>query len=355
MLPRISLTRPVHFVCADDALWPELLSWNGTRPLDPEVLAQRTIRSLNSWIIRTYYELRLRGASVTISGGLRSGSMNVVNAYNFARKGRLNVHFVVMPRGDAHASVMANFVIPQNDCLTNQGQASPHNIPMWPQAGIIPRSEAKGEAIRVIAFKGDPINLDARFKSESFKDALHALGAALRTSPPELELRGQDYADYSECDLVLAARNLTEYDAGNKPASKLVNAWFGEVPALLGPEPAYLALRRSELDFFVVRSTDDVLRAVRRLKQEPGLYRSMVENGRQRRLEFTDDMIAQRWAEVLNGPVAIAFDAWQRSPWLTKATFVLGGLWGEAAAKRRHQHMFLNGKRILDIEAENTG
>jgi hypothetical protein len=354
MRPCISLSHPVHFVCADDALWPELVSWNGTKALAPAVVARRTIRSLNSWIIRTYYELRLRRASVTISARPRAGVMNIVAAYHFGRKQRLHLHFVVVPRGDAHASDMANFVIPQNDCITNLAGVPTLSVPMWPQAGIVPRSESRGEAIRVLAFKGAPINLDARFRSESFKEALRTLGVELRTSPLEEERRGLDYADYSECDLVLAARNLTEYDACNKPASKLVNAWFGEVPALLGPEPAYLALRRSEIDFLVVQSADDVLRAVLRLKDEPWLYRSMVENGRQRRLEFTDDMIAQKWADVLNGPAAAAFDAWQRSSWLTKATFVLRGLQGEAAAKRLHRHRFLNGKRILDMNLESA-
>lgn len=355
MRPRIFLFRPVHFVCADDALWPELASWNGTKALEPEVLAQRTVDSRDCWITRTYYELRLCGAIVTISARPRAGAMNVIDAYRFGRKQRLHSHFVVMPRGDAHASDMANFVILQNECITDIEGVPTSSIPHWPQPGIVPRLESRGEGIRVLAFKGAPINLDARFRSESFKEALQTLGVVLRTSPLEEERRGLDWADYSECDLVLAARNLTEYDAGNKPASKLVNAWFGEVPALLGPEPAYLALRRSELDFFVVQSPDDVLRAVLRLKEESGLYRSMVENGRRRRVEYTNDIIAQRWAEVLNGPAAAAFDAWQRSSWLTKATFVLRGLRGEAAAKRLHRHRFLNGKRILDMNAENTG
>lgn len=354
MSQRIFLSHPVHFVCGDDAVWPELASWNGTTTLEPEVLAKRGVRSLNNWIVRTYYELRLRHADVTISSQIRPSAINVVDAYGLARKKRLNFQFILVPRGDAHASTLANFIVPQNDVTDHFDRKSPLSIPMWPQPGIIPRSGSRGTAIEILAFKGDPRNLDERFQSKSFLNRLKALGVVLETSPYELNLRGPVHADYSNCDIILAARNLTEYDAGNKPASKLVNAWFGEVPALLGPEPAYLALKRSELDFFVVRSPDDVLRAVRRLKKEPGLYTSMVENGRQRRAEFTDDMIAQRWAEVLNGPAAAAFDGWQRSSWLTKATFVLGGLWGEAAAKRLHRNRFLNGERILDITAENA-
>ena len=346
---RISLSRPVHFVCKDEAVWPELASWDGSKALAPEVLARRTLDSHDCWIIRTYYELRLRGADVTLSARPRSGSMNVVDVYRLGRHARNNLQFIVLTRADGHPSKLANFTIRQNDCSTSTQAGSEVDIPHWAQPGIVPRAQDRGEAVKVLAFKGAAVNLDARFNSDRFRAALEDIGVALRTSPQETDRLGLDWADYSDCDLVLAARNLTEYDAGNKPASKLVNAWFGEVPALLGPEPAYLALRRSELDFFVVRSPDDVLLAVKRLKEEPGLYSAMVENGRQRRLEFTDDMTAKRWAEVLNGPAAAAFDAWRQSPWLTKAAFVLRGFRDETAVRQLHRDRFQNGPRILDV------
>lgn len=290
----------------------------------------------------------MRGAHVTISSTLHGQAINIVDAYRFERKKRLNFHFVVVPRADAHGSKLANFVIHQNDCNIKDKEVKVSSIPHWSQPGIIRRSESRGEFVRVLAFKGLSENLDARFKSDDFKEALNALGVALRVSG----LDGQEWADYSECDIILAARNLTEYDASNKPASKLVNAWFGDVPALLGPEPAYLALRKSDLDFFVVRSSDDVISAVRRLQGDPAMYKAMVQNGRKRRLEFTDDIIAARWAEVLNGAAAAAFDDWQSGPWFRKAKFVTKGILSEAEAKRLHRHRFMTGQRILDREWE---
>lgn len=323
--------------------------------ISPEIIARRAIDGRDCWIVRTYYELRMRGADVTISANPRLGSINIVDVYHLGRKKRLNFNFLVLTRADGHLSKLANFVILQNNCAADFGDVRRSSIPHWAQPGIVRRSKDRGETVEVLAFKGASRNLDARFKSKGFKEALNELGVALRTSPTDEGQTGPNWADYSDCDLVLAARNLTEYDAGNKPASKLVNAWFGEVPALLGPEPAFTALKRTELDFFVVRTPDDALRTIRRLKQEPGLYTSVVANGRHRRLDFTDDMVAQRWEEVLNGPAAVAFDAWQRSSNLTNATFILRGLWSEAATRRLHRHKLLNGKRILDINAENTG
>ena len=63
-------------------------------------------------------------------------------------------------------------------------------------------------------------------------------------------------------------RDLTESDYFAKPASKLVNAWHAGVPALLGPEPAYQALRM-QFDYIEIRSPEDAIREVIRLKENP--------------------------------------------------------------------------------------
>ena len=346
----ISLVRPVHFVCSDAELWPELRGWDGRTPLAAPVLATRTIDSVDCWIIRTYYELRLRGADVTISGRARPGAINLCDVYRLGRRDRLNAAYVVIPRADGHPSPMANFLILQNNCAIDPQGLPSANLPHWPQPGIIPRSSQRGEKVAVLAFKGARQNLDARFGSSRFREELGSLGVSLQVAPDEEGDLGRYWADYSECDVVFAVRNLTEYDAANKPASKLVNAWFGEVPAILGPEPAYLALRRSELDFFVVRSEADVIEALRTLIGTPGVYSAMIANARQRREEFTDDVIARKWASVLNGPVARDFDVWRNANWVNKAIFVIRGLLAEPEAKKTHRERFLNGPRILDSQ-----
>jgi hypothetical protein len=127
--------------------------------------------------------------------------------------------------------------------------------------------------------------------------------------------------DYRNCDLVLAVRDATEEDLKIKPASKLVNAWLAGVPALLGPEPAFAALRRSPLDYFEVRTPQDVLQAVRRLLDEPGLYEAMALQGRRRGEEFTHPRIAAEWHDLLGGPVAEDFLQWQTRSALSRTIF----------------------------------
>ena len=119
--------------------------------------------------------------------------------------------------------------------------------------------------IETLAFKGRAFNLHEPFRSPEFRAALEGLGVRLALDFND-ETRAHGWHDYSEADLVLAVRDLTKQDALIKPASKLVNARIAGTPAILGPEPAFRDLRRSDLDYFEVRTPEDVLAAVRRLK-----------------------------------------------------------------------------------------
>jgi hypothetical protein len=73
------------------------------------------------------------------------------------------------------------------------------------------------------------------------------------------EARTQRWYEYVDVDLALGYQHEAPTMLAFKPASKLINAWLAEVPPLLGPEPAYQNLRRSELDYLPVDSGRDVL------------------------------------------------------------------------------------------------
>jgi hypothetical protein len=184
-----------------------------------------------------------------------------------------------------------------------------------------------------------------------FFKALADLGVEFRPTPPGSDLEQMtDWADFREADLVVAARNLTRYDASLKPPIKLVNAWRAGVPALLGPEPSYIRLRRSDLDYIEVRTAEDALAAVRLLKANPDIYRRMIENGFERAKEFSYERIAQRWYEVLAGPVADGYERWLRRrgaslrrpiTYARRAVIHMG-------ARKVYRYGVLHGERILD-------
>ena len=111
-------------------------------------------------------------------------------------------------------------------------------------------------------------------------------------------------------DVVLAHRAETPVMLTNKPASKLVNAWLGAVPAILAPEPAYKALRRSDLDFIATTDAAGTVAAVRDLVHSPDRYRAMVENGRLRSMDFSVDAVRKMWLDLIVNEAVPEFATW---------------------------------------------
>lgn len=263
----------------------------------------------------TYLRLKQRNLNVSISDRLVPGAICVVSGLDLAASHRPDQSFVVACRSDGHVPVLAHLRIVQAEamCKTPKDMLIYH----WSQPGLIPRSPERGHQIKTIVFKGWEGNLYEPFRSKAFHQELAQLGVAFHMDGlPETGLA--NWHDYQEADLVLAARDLPEQDALGKPASKLVNAWKAGVPALLGPEPAFQALRRSELDYIEIKTPEDVLTAVRQLQDNPARYGAMVANGLRRSERFSVEEQCDRWHQVLSGEVAQRYQEWQKMPRLLR-------------------------------------
>ena len=120
------------------------------------------------------------------------------------------------------------------------------------------------------------------------------------------------------------------------------------MPALLGPEPAFRDLARGPLDYIEIRRPEEVLEAIDAMRAEPDRYRAMQENGRARRGEVSEERIARRWMDILEGPVSDAFERWRRRPDIAKLGAWSAGSVLQAAARRYWLYRVHRGRRILD-------
>ena len=184
----------------------------------------------------------------------------------------------------------------------------------WPQPGLIPRDVSRGASLKTLVYMGNHLNLWSAFRDPTFIERLKEIGVSFRINEDSTR-----FHDYRDCDATIAVRDLTESDYFAKPASKLVNAWHAGVPALLGPEPAYQALRLTPLDYIEIRSTEEGIGAIVRLKTNPEFFHQVVQNGLNRAREFTIDQIAARWHELLAGPIANGFSQWVGRPIIWKS------------------------------------
>ena len=302
--PAASLPEPIYFVSGRMSEWSDLPDASPTPHVDDLVDRIAGAGGSAGWTIQTYLRLKARGHDVRLTGDWVPGAICVVFYDELIIKTLPFQSFVVAIQPDRARAHIAEMRLMQNR-LRIEDPETDLMAYYWPQPRLQPRDPARGDRVERIGFVGRSIYLAPAFRSEAFRGALAEMGM-------ELVIRERAWYDYTDLDAILAVRDVTDYDLTLKPASKLVNSWHAGVPALLGPEPAYRDLRRSELDYIEVATPEDALAALRRLKDDSELYRAMVDNGRRRSPGFTPEAITDQWERLLAGPIAQAYERWRR-------------------------------------------
>lgn len=282
---------PIYFVHKHlNTEWPDLMG--NKSPGTSSKYIHRYKNGRDDWIIKTYLELLHRGNKVALSQHFVSGQIcvahhdHIINAHDAAKS------YVVAIKADRSPTYTCEHEIVQSPSSIKS--TNDFYIPFWPQSNIIPRDRNRQSRIENIAFMGEERNLAARFRDSIFYDKLNEIGVRFR-------LVGRSgWHNFRNVDLVIAIRDGTDYFLASKPANKLINAWIAGVPAIVGREPAYASLCRSELDCFIADSQDDVITIVQKLKENPNLYLDMVKNGLERSDEFTYDNICKEWEHAFH-------------------------------------------------------
>jgi hypothetical protein len=269
---------------------------------DPDAMPQR-IRPVDAiWIAQSYMRLKRRGQDVRLTDRFVPGEVCV--ALGAMRTSRQPFRsFAIAAQTHLFKARICDCNIVQNRELLER--SNEFFMIHWPQPGLIRRDPARGSRIERIGYLGDEA-LSGQLTDAAFLRQLDKLGMTL--------VRPEQWYDYHDIDVALAVRNVPPSYTRFKPPSKLINAWAAGCPALVGPEQAFAALRRSPLDYFQVTSPRDVLAALNRLRSEPVLYETMAANGLERMRDFTADAVARRWEELLAGPIAARYRRWLAGP-----------------------------------------
>ncbi len=292
---------PIYFVQHSAAKWRDLVEADEVPTA--EVYGPRLREGDDNWTVQTYFELKRRGYNVAYVAHMVPDAICVAHYDDIWLKELPFRTFIVASRPDRPAAPLAHIRIVQNKLAVH----GPDDffMPHWTHPGLLPRAVARGHRIEQITYAGVAYNLKSEYRDADFRRRLDELGM-------RLEIRETDFHDYRNVDVVLAVRPGTLYDINLKPASKLQNAWLAGCPAVLGPESGFQQYRQSDLDYIEVATPDEALAAFQRLKKEPGLFQQMVENGLRRGQDYTHEAIAQRWIDLLAGPVTGAFERWRR-------------------------------------------
>ncbi len=323
--------------------------WADLAGVPPESIDAERFRSgIDVWIVQTYLELRGHaaeaGLDLRITPRFPRDLPAIAHRDDLRVSARYDRSYLADTRADRAASPVATWHVVQSPVQIAERSVL---IPLWPQPGLVARDAAR-TGMSTLGFFGRSGSVPGFFRDPAFLAALAQRGITYRLSE-------RDWRDYSATDVCVALRYDPAIGASAKPFSKLVNAWFAEVPALLGPEPAFRWLRRSELDYLEVNSARDILAALDRLRATPGLYEAMVANGIARRTAFTRAAIGAQWIAFLAGQFVPSWRVWlQDRPGEVRRTIDFARhLWSQRAERNAYKRVEAEQRRR--IKAEGLG
>ncbi|HAX79712.1 MAG TPA: hypothetical protein DCY88_28725 [Cyanobacteria bacterium UBA11372] len=264
------------------------------------------------WIAPTYFYLKAAGFTCEIATRVPEEGILLADRDTLGDGQKdLNKVMLICAKGDREFHPYAHLHIVQNPVEFNRKKNSiwrPYYIPFWPQPELVPRAKERNYLVENVAYIGAESQLAKELKSERWIKYLEDLGCKWL---PIFDKK--KWNNYRNIDLVVAARSFDKITYTNKPASKLINCWRAGVPAILTPETAFLAERKTELDFLIVESLEEAIAAVKKLKSDPELYGAMVENCLKRAEEFTTEKTVEQWVTFFNQVAFPAYEEWRKT------------------------------------------
>jgi hypothetical protein len=259
-------------------------------------------RGVLIWCLQTFLELRDRGLPVRLMSEPQAGAVNFVHVRDLARLKPAAATFVVSIQADYRAIPWTCLNIVQN--LLQADQKRSFFIPHWPQPSLVPRN-ARRDRVECVAYAGNDRELAG--SDLEWSTALKACQIEFR------KLYSHNWNDYSNVDVLLAVRSFDKSRHANKPPSKLLNAWHAGIPLVGGYDSAFEQVGRPGYDYLRACTLHHAVETIRRLRDDPELYRSVVDAGAERAAKFTRQRVGDAWEALLSGPISSCYTRWQKN------------------------------------------
>ena len=253
------------------------------------------------WLLQAYLILGKRNIlNIICSNKFREDCINIIHSDDLIRLKGTAKNFIVCVKGDFPWRRWAHYHIVQNQSELTQDCSY---LPLWVQPGLIKRSsERKG--ITAVAYAGQTWNGNLAGSPEAWMKLLQPHGIEFISLPP-----GACH-DLSNIDALIGIRSFDTNPYNSKPPSKLINAWHADIPFIGGYDSAFKQVGKPGKDYLLAKTPDEVLQAVLILRDNLELYQTLVNNGRKKASLYTRDTIAEKWENILSGPVLERYKKW---------------------------------------------
>jgi hypothetical protein len=96
-------------------------------------------------------------------------------------------------------------------------------------------------------------------------------------------------------------------------ASKLINSWIANVPAILSPDRAYLDIKKNKYDFLEASDVSEIIDQLKFLKSNRSFYRKMIINSNKRASQYKSELIAKEWKLIIEKRIIPDYQIWKIS------------------------------------------
>ena len=290
--------------------------WLDDMPEQPDVYWEQFGKGIYCWTLQTYLYLKADGFPCNLVGTIPDEGIVIAHRDSLPYELRPTPKvLMVCIKPDRNPHPYAQLQVVQNPQDAKKLKNS-YYIPLWRQAGLIPRHPERGDRFENIGYFGISFNLAPELKAASWSKQLEELGLNWEIIPKNR------WYDYSNIDAVVAVRNFQKQNYTQKPATKLYNAWHAGVPAILGKESAFQSERKSEFDYFEVSSVDDVITVLKHLKDSLQLCQKVRENSKVRAKDIEPQNVVRQWRNFLTDVAIVEYERWHGSSPFSKQLYL---------------------------------
>jgi len=277
------------------------------------------------WTLQTFLRLKDNGFRCELANSPPSRGIIIAHKDflgEFSRPNRFTLLICLKSDRLPHSYAQIHVVQNPNDNLGGMQQEFVKSffIPHWVQPSLIARDTARSDKFRNICYMGSEFELSEEFKKDSWEKTLKNMGLNWHCNTA-----ANSWADYSNMDALIAIRNCSSNgeEFNFKPATKLYNSWHAGIPAILGRESAYRAERKSKFDYLEANSPEEVINALKRLRDNRYIRFQMASNGEIRARETDPEELVKKWENFLVNIACPAYHTWSSSKWRRSKYFFM--------------------------------
>lgn len=259
------------------------------------------------WLLQTYFLLKKYYSNITLDVEPKKDCINIIHGGSLRRATSIAGYYFVNARADYSPAHWCNFEIVQNKL---QEKAKAKYITHWPQPGLIKRDKTR-EKIENVAFLGAV--------EQNILTEYPVAGDMASMGLNYISRDRERWNDFSNIDILLGIRQFgTKHIYPNKPPSKLINAWWAEVPLISGTDSAYEEIATPGQDYLYVHSYEELLDTLNHFKNNPGFYSMIVNNGIKKRERYSRVNIINDWIYLFTHEILPDFLQWKESQGIRK-------------------------------------